>query len=164
MFKKYFVEEVIKQIEHPNNIKRWKAIENAIYVESVSCNKRNCSNLICYMSDTSDNYEKNITLLYVTDINGKVLDDVSPYHVNYCDTCSASAFFCNDSCMYGDEEICYDCRPTCVSCNTTLDVKNTYTCYDCGFCMCSKHVTTCKQCEEFTCSKCMKKDICIDCE
>ena len=93
MFKKYFVEEVIKQIEHPNNIKRWKAIENALNIEHSICANQNCSNLICYI-----NHEEwyDITILYVTDKSRYVIDHLTPSFTN-CD-CNYIIYFCCDAC------------------------------------------------------------------
>ena len=156
MFKKYFVEEVIKRVEHPNDIKRWKAIENAIYMLSSKCDNRCCSNVVNYL-------ENDKTILYVTDSNGTILD-VSPYHVSECEICGDDAFFCDDKCMYGDEDYCYKCTPKCIFCNKMSDANNTFVCAYCSdIVMCTKHVTKCESCDEVVCSKCMKKNICDDC-
>jgi hypothetical protein len=89
-------------------LKKLKGIKNAISMHDMECDVRDCHNIICCAYDSDYHEHNNRILLYVTDLDGNVIDDAKPHYVHECSVCANNAYFCSDAC-YCEEDICFKC-------------------------------------------------------
>lgn len=134
--------------------KKLKLIETQVEMHEYICDRQPCTNIAVCTYDSDYREHDNRTMLYSTDSQGVILDNIKPVYLHECANCANNAYFCSDSCIL-DPDLCYKCSPECDACGQKPTSDSCFCCAQCDEFFCITHKGKCSQCSEELCQKCV---------